>query len=166
MTMNIGEAAVRSGVPAKTIRYYEQIGLLGSPARSENLYRSYDEDDAALLRFVGRARRLGFSIEELRSLVALYRDRSRSSRDVKALAKQHLADIDRKIHELQSLRHAMSELIERCQGDERPNCPILDELSGAGCAPERFRPPAARQRSSSVADAEPKERQLSAARDA
>ena len=130
MSMTIGEASTRSGVPAKTIRYYEQIGLLGSASRQPNLYRSYTEDDVALLRFVGRARRLGFSVEDLRSLVALYRDRSRSSRDVKALASHHLAGIERRIAELQSLRHALATLIEHCKGDQRPDCPIIDELRG------------------------------------
>lgn len=129
MSMTIGEAAASSGVPPKTIRYYEQIGLLGAAARQANLYRSYSQEDVAMLRFVGRARRLGFSVADLRNLVALYRDRSRSSRDVKALAIQHRAHIDRKIAELLSLRHALDDLIRRCKGDDRPDCPILDELS-------------------------------------
>jgi MerR family copper efflux transcriptional regulator len=128
--MTIGEAAVRSGVPAKTIRYYEQIGLLGPPTRQPNLYRTYDEGDVAMLHFIGRARQLGFSVQDLKNLVALYRDRSRSSRDVKRVAEQHLARVERKIRELQSLRHALADLVERCAGDNRPDCPIMDDLEG------------------------------------
>ena len=126
----IGAAAAQSGVPAKTIRYYEQIGLLGPPARGDNLYRAYGAGEVAMLRFLGRARRLGFSISDLRGLVALYRDPDRTSRDVKALASQHLARIDRKIAELQSLRGALAVLIRDCRGDHRPDCPIIDDLSG------------------------------------
>lgn len=138
--MSIGEAAAQSGVPAKTIRYYEQIGLLGPSARQANAYRSYSADDVAMLRFVGRARRLGFSIEDLRTLVALYRDRSRSSRDVKDLAQHHLERMDRKIAELQSLRDALAGLVERCHGDQRPECPILEDFSGAAEAGGRVNP--------------------------
>ena len=128
MSMTIGEAAQRSGVPAKTIRYYESIGLISPADRTENHYRTYSEADVATLRLVGRARRLGFSIEDLKNLVALYRDRSRASADVKALAQLHIARIDRKVAELQTMRTALADLVERCHGDERPECPILDEL--------------------------------------
>ena len=137
MNMTIGEASSRSGVPAKTIRYYEQIGLIGEASRDPNLYRSYTEDDVAMLRFIGRARRLGFSVADLRNLISLYRDHSRSSRDVKALALQHLAGIERRIAELQSLRGALADLVERCNGDTRPECPIIDELADAAPAPAR-----------------------------
>lgn len=126
--MNIGEAAERSGVPAKTIRYYESIGLISAAVRGENHYRSYSDADVATLRLVGRARRLGFSIDELKTLVALYRDRARASADVKALAQLHIARLDRKLTELQTVRAALADLVERCHGDERPECPILDEL--------------------------------------
>ena len=129
MSMTIGEAAARSGVPAKTIRYYEQIGLIGAPLREANQYRTYGTQDLAMLRFIGRARRLGFSVVDLRNLVSLYRNRSRSSRDVKALAAQHLARIERKIAELQSLSAALADLVARCDGGGRPDCPILDDLS-------------------------------------
>lgn len=131
MTLTIGEAATRSGVPAKTIRYYEQIGLIGQAARGENLYRSYSESDVAMLRFVGRARRLGFSVQDLKQLVALYRDRDRASADVKAIALHHIAEIDRKLAELQAVRAALADLAGRCHGDSRPECPILEELAGA-----------------------------------
>ncbi len=134
MHMTIGEAAARSGVPAKTIRYYERIGLIGAPSRAANQYRSYDADDVAMLRFVGRARRLGFSVADLRALVALFRDRARASRDVKAVASQHLARLDHKLAELNSLRAALADLVERCHGDHRPECPIIEELAEVAMA--------------------------------
>lgn len=130
MSMSIGAAAARSGVPPKTIRYYEQIGLLGDTVRRANRYRSFSEAEVAMLRFIGRARRLGFDIADLRGLVALWRDPARSSADVKALASQHLARIEHKIDELQSLRLALADLLARCHGDDLPDCPIIDELSG------------------------------------
>ena len=128
--MNIGEAARRSGLPAKTIRYYEQVGLIDAPARRDNGYRSYSERDLHTMRFVQRARSLGFTVEDCRELIALYGDRNRSSADVKALALERVADIDRKIAELHGLRDALSELAETCHGDDRPDCPILAGLAG------------------------------------
>lgn len=132
MTMTIGEASARSGVPAKTIRYYEQIGLIGAPERGDNLYRHYADADVEMLRFIGRARQLGFSVHDLKQLVALYRDRGRASADVKALALQHIGRIDRKLAELQTVRAALADLAERCHGDRRPECPILEELAASG----------------------------------
>lgn len=129
--MSIGEASAQSGVPAKTIRYYEQIGLIGAAARGTNQYRTYTEADVAILRFVGRARRLGFSVQELKQLVALYRDRGRASADVKSIALHHIEHIDRKLAELQTVRAALADLASRCHGDARPDCPILDELAGS-----------------------------------
>ncbi len=129
MSVTIGEAADRSGVPAKTIRYYEQIGLIRTAARGENQYRSYSDADVEMLRFIGRARRLGFSVHDLKQLVALYRDRDRASADVKAIALQHVAHIDHKLAELQTVRAALAELASRCHGDTRPECPILEELA-------------------------------------
>jgi len=129
MSVTIGEAATRSGVPAKTIRYYEQIGLIGTAARGANLYRSYSDADVEMLRFIGRARRLGFSVQDLKQLVALYRDRGRASADVKAIAEQHIGRIDRKLAELQTVRAALADLASRCHGDGRPECPILEELA-------------------------------------
>ncbi len=134
MSLTIGEAAIRSGVPAKTIRYYEQIGLIGAAARGANQYRAYSEADVAILRFVGRARRLGFSVQELKQLVALYRDRGRASADVKTIALHHIEHIDRKLAELQTVRAALADLAARCHGDARPDCPILDELAGSAAA--------------------------------
>ncbi|GAK45364.1 transcriptional regulator [Tepidicaulis marinus] len=128
--MNIGKVAELSGVPAKTIRYYESIGLTLPPARSESGYRTYAEEDVHMLKFVARARSLGFSIDDCRGLLALYRDRGRASADVKRIAEEHIGEIERKIAELQSMRTVLRRLAEKCHGDERPDCPILDELSG------------------------------------
>lgn len=129
--MNIGDAANHSGLPAKTIRYYEEIGLL-TPARAENGYRDYSVSDVHRLRFLQRSRSLGFSVEECRQLLSLYGDRHRESADVKALAEAKLGEIDRKISELAALREALRHLVEHCHGDARPECPILDDLAGAG----------------------------------
>ena len=127
--MNIGQAAELTGVPAKTIRYYEEIGLV-APARSSNGYRAFRERDMHKLAFLGRARGLGFSIEDCRRLMALYEDRTRASAEVKEVAEAHLDEIDRKIRELQGMRALLAHLVENCHGDERPDCPIIDELSG------------------------------------
>lgn len=129
--MNIGEAAERSGLPAKTIRYYEDIALV-APDRAENGYRDYSLSDVHRLRFLHRARNLGFSIDECRLLLSLYSDRNRASSDVKAVAEQKLSEIDAKIAELQSLKSALQPLVDCCHGDDRPDCPILDDLAGQG----------------------------------
>lgn len=135
--MNIGDAAERSGLPAKTIRYYEDIGLVVA-ARRANGYRDYDEQHLHKLRFVQRARSLGFSVDECRSLLSLYEDKRRASADVKALAEGRLDDIDRKIDELRSMRAALAKLVEACHGDARPDCPIIEDLaSDADAAIER-----------------------------
>ncbi len=127
--MNIGEAARESGLPAKTIRYYEDIGLV-RPARRDNGYRDYGAADIHRLRFIQRSRGLGFSIEDCRHLLSLYDDKHRASADVKALARARIGDIDAKIAELQSLRATLSNLVHACHGDARPDCPILSELAG------------------------------------
>jgi MerR family copper efflux transcriptional regulator len=127
--ISIKEAADLTGLPAKTIRYYEEIGLV-TPKRAENGYRVFLETDAHKLHFLSKARGLGFSIDECRRLLALYSDNDRASADVKALAKDHVADIDRKIAELQAMRKTLMNLIANCAGDDRPGCPILKELSG------------------------------------
>ena len=127
--MNISDASRSSGLPAKTIRYYEDIGLV-RPARGENGYRDFSETDAHKLAFLGRSRSLGFSIEECRTLMSLYEDRSRASADVKAVAAEHLERIAQKIAELQALQSTLQTLVTRCHGDDRPDCPILDGLSG------------------------------------
>ncbi|MDE3237888.1 MAG: Cu(I)-responsive transcriptional regulator [Paracoccaceae bacterium] len=129
--MNIATVAERSGLPAKTIRYYEDIGLI-RPARRDNGYRDFAEADLHKLAFLGRARSLGFSIEECRMLLALWEDRSRASADVKALAQKHLDAIDAKIVELQGMRDTLASLVHHCAGDHRPDCPILSDLAGEG----------------------------------
>jgi len=125
--MNIGDVSRRSGLPAKTIRYYEDIGLI-RPARSPNGYRSFSESDLHRLSFLGRARALGFAIEDCRSLLALYADDSRESGQVKQIAQDHLHRIDEKIAQLQSMRATLAHLVSCCAGDDRPDCPILDDL--------------------------------------
>ena len=127
--MKIADVAEASGLSAKTIRYYEDIGLV-RPMRGENGYRAFVETDVHKLTFLARARSLGFSIKECRTLLSLYEDRGRASSDVKALAEAHLRRIDHKIAELEGLRGTLGHLVARCHGDERPDCPILDDLAG------------------------------------
>ena len=129
--MNIGEVAEQSGLPAKTIRYYEEIGLV-RPARGENGYRAFAATDVHKLVFLARARSLGFTIEDCRALLALYEDRGRASADVKRVAQEHLGSIERKIDELQAMHATLSDLVTRCHGDDRPGCPILEDLAGRG----------------------------------
>lgn len=127
--MNIKDVAERSGLPAKTIRYYEEIGLI-RPLRGANGYRAFRESDLHKLSFLGRARGLGFTIEECRRLLALYEDRERASADVKALAEAHLQDMEVKIAELRAMQATLRDLVEHCAGDQRPDCPILTGLAG------------------------------------
>ncbi|MEK9673732.1 MAG: Cu(I)-responsive transcriptional regulator [Rhodospirillaceae bacterium] len=127
--MNIGEAAEQRGLPAKTIRYYEEIKLV-VPARSENGYRAYDGRDVNKLQFVQRARSLGFSVDDCRTLLSLYEDKHRASADVKAIAEDHLTEIEAKITELRTLRDTLKHLVDPCLGDARPECPIIDGLAG------------------------------------
>ena len=126
--MNIGDAADRSGLPAKTIRYYEEIGLV-RPDRGDNGYRDYRAADVHKLRFLQRSRGLGFSVEECRQLLALYEDRDRASADVRQIASAKVTEIDRKIRELTALRKTLETLVHACHGNERPDCPILEELA-------------------------------------
>jgi len=126
--MNISEVSKRAGLPAKTIRYYEEIGLV-SPARSGNGYRSFRDSDLHKLAFLGRARALGFSIEDCRNLMTLYEDRGRASSDVKAIASEHLVAIDAKLAELRQMRNTLADLVSSCAGDDRPDCPILADLA-------------------------------------
>ena len=132
--MNIGEAATRSSVPAKTIRYYESIGLIRRAVRTAGNYRDYDDNDLQTLRFIHRARKLGFPVKDVGALLTLWRDKRRASGTVKRLADQHIAEIDRRMEELKSVRRTLVHLTERCHGDDRPDCPIIDELAGSGAA--------------------------------
>lgn len=132
--MNIGEVSRVSGLPTKTIRYYEDIDLV-RPARGANGYRDFSEQDAHKLAFLGRSRSLGFSIDECRTLLSLYEDRGRASADVKALATEHLSRIAQKIEELKALKSTLETLVTRCHGDDRPDCPILDDLAGEDARP-------------------------------
>ena len=134
--MNIGAAAKASGLSAKMIRYYESIGLLHAASRSDNGYRHYSPQDLQQLAFIKRARDLGFTLEEVGKLLALWQDRERASADVKALAASHIAELERKISELVSLRNSLRELVTSCHGDQRPDCPIIKALAtgAADCA--------------------------------
>lgn len=126
--MTIGQAAKASGVSAKMIRYYEEIGLIGPVARTESSYRVYTEADVHTLRFIRRAHDLGFEIEAITELLALWRDRSRHSADVKRLALAHVESLEKKARELQAMADTLRELADCCAGDERPDCPILADL--------------------------------------
>ncbi|WP_417686295.1 Cu(I)-responsive transcriptional regulator [Roseibium sp.] len=127
--MNIGAASEKAKLPAKTIRYYEDIDLI-RPTRADNGYRDYSDRDVHQLKFLQRARSLGFTIDECRLLLSLYHDKNRASADVKAIAEAKIAEVDRKIAELQGLRVTLTELSCNCQGDQRPDCPIIDDLAG------------------------------------
>lgn len=127
--MNIGEVSRRTGVSSKTIRYYEEIELVPAPARGDNGYRQYTDRNVNVLDFVSRSRSLGFTVEECRNLLALYEDRGRASADVRAIAKTHIAHIDAKLKELAAMRSTLSTLVDKCYGDDRPDCPILEELA-------------------------------------
>ena len=127
--MNIQAAASRAGLPVKTVRYYDDIELVAAPRR-DNGYRDYGDQEINKLRFLGRARSLGFSIEDCRQLMSLYEDSSRASADVKSLAIRHLEEIDKKLAELNGLRDTLSSLVDNCHGVDRPDCPILEGLAG------------------------------------
>lgn len=133
--MNIGEAAAVSGVSAKMIRHYESIGLIRSPLRTESNYRVYSKEDVHVLRFIKRARTLGFSIEKTAMLLGLWQDRSRASSDVKELALAHIAELEEKILELQEMVSTLKHLAHCCSGDARPDCPILNDLARAAPLP-------------------------------
>jgi MerR family copper efflux transcriptional regulator len=143
--MNIGQAAAASGVSAKMIRYYESIGLVPSAARTEAGYRVYSDSDIHALRFIRRARDLGFSVEQMETLLALWSDRSRASADVKRVALGHIDELERKMQQIASMTRTLRHLVQNCHGDGRPDCPILEDLSlGEDAAPA---PPKATRRS-------------------
>lgn len=135
--MNIGKAAQASGVSAKMIRYYEAQGLIRPADRTEGNYRDFSDRDVNDLRFIRRARGLGFSIDEIGRLLSLWRDDARPSREVKAMAEKHLADLDARIREMREMADTLRHLAHCCAGDERPDCPILSDLAGhvAGSSP-------------------------------
>ena len=141
--MTIGEVAAETGVPAKTIRYYEDAGLIAPATRADNGYRVYDERSLEVLRFVKRARDLGFGMAEVGELLALFRDPRRASADVRRVASRHLREVEQKLVELERLRGSLAALVARCHGDGEPDCPILDELVGR---PAPRRSPAERPR--------------------
>ena len=137
--MNIGQASDASGVSAKMIRYYEQIGLIRPMGRTGNNYRVYGEEEVHILRFIKRARNLGFSLEETETLLKLWQDKDRTSAAVKDVADEHVADLERRIAEMQGMVKTLKHLSHCCSGDARPNCPILDDLAGDAPAPARTR---------------------------
>ncbi|MBN3754716.1 Cu(I)-responsive transcriptional regulator [Paraburkholderia sp. Tr-20389] len=132
--MNIGEAARASGVTAKMIRYYESVGLLAAKERTTAGYRVYGTQEVHSLRFIRQARRLGFLVEDIRRLLALWNDRSRASAEVKSIALEHVADLNRRIAELTEMRDTLTHLAEHCHGDDRPDCPIIESLAAADSA--------------------------------
>ena len=138
--MNIGEAARESGVSAKMIRYYEETGLIPPAGRTGSGYRTYGPKEVQILRFVRRARDLGFPMEKVADLLALWRDRSRASADVKHLAEAQVASLEARIREMQEMKAVLEHLVHSCAGDDRPDCPILDDLGGrmgeAHCPPK------------------------------
>ncbi|MDP1729916.1 MAG: Cu(I)-responsive transcriptional regulator [Devosia sp.] len=141
--MNIGKAARASGISAKMIRYYESTGLIAGAERTASGYRVYDHADVHALRFIGRARDLGFSVSQMGELLALWRDHSRASADVKAIALRHVAELEEKARVLQAMSRTLKHLADHCNGDDRPHCPILEDFAAPDHVParSRWRPP-------------------------
>lgn len=131
--MNIGQAAKRSGVSAKTIRYYEEIGLIPAAGRTASGYRDYGDAEVETLKFIQKARSLGFSVHDVGDLLTLWRDRDRASADVRRIAQGHVQAVEQKIAALQAIRQTLEGLISRCHGDDRPDCPILEGLAPGCC---------------------------------
>ncbi|QMV01807.1 Cu(I)-responsive transcriptional regulator [Devosia sp. D6-9] len=136
--MNIGEASKASGVSTKMIRYYESIGLIKAPLRTESGYRVYSEAEVHSLRFISQARDLGFSVEQMGDLLALWRDRGRASADVKSIASSHIGELEAKVKSLQSMIGSLRHLADHCQGDDRPDCPIIEGFA-TGRAPRNIK---------------------------
>lgn len=130
--LNIGDAAARSGVSAKMVRHYESLGLLPAVHRTDAGYRQYGEREVHTLRFIRRARDLGFSMAEIAELVKLWQNRRRSSHEVHRIASRHVEELTRKLEEMEAMRRTLQHLVDCCHGDERPDCPILDELESGG----------------------------------
>ncbi|KKC34503.1 Cu(I)-responsive transcriptional regulator [Devosia psychrophila] len=139
--MNIGEASKASGVSAKMIRYYESIGLIEVPLRTESGYRVYSENEIHALRFISQARDLGFSVEQMADLLALWRNRARASADVKAIALEHIRALDEKARALQAMSKTLRHLADHCHGDDRPDCPIIEGFATAAAPEPRKRQP-------------------------
>ena len=133
--MNIGQAATASGVSAKMIRHYEQVGLFPQPDRTDAGYRQYSEKEVHTLRFIRQARDLGFSIQQIGELVGLWQNRRRPSRQVKALAEAHIRELEQKTQDLLAMKATLQHLVQCCHGDDRPDCPILDTLASESAAP-------------------------------
>jgi Cu(I)-responsive transcriptional regulator len=127
--MNIGEAAKASGVSAKMIRHYESVGLFPEAHRTDSGYRQYSDKEVSTLRFIRQSRDLGFSIEQIRELLGLWQNRRRPSRQVKALAQAHIQELDQKLQELQTMKATLEHLVQCCNGDDRPDCPIIESLA-------------------------------------
>ncbi|WP_135077930.1 Cu(I)-responsive transcriptional regulator [Terasakiella sp. SH-1] len=135
--MNISKVSKLTGVTAKTIRYYESINLMPEPARAENGYRDYSDQDVEILRFIQSARKMGFPLKDVGNLLALWKDKNRASRDVRELAQRHIDEVEARIKELEGIRHTLKNLVDCCQGDDRPDCPILNSFAkedNCGCA--------------------------------
>jgi MerR family transcriptional regulator, copper efflux regulator len=144
--MNIGEAAAASGVSAKMIRYYESIGLVPNVVRTQAGYRVYAESDVHTLRFIRRARDLGFSVEQMETLLALWSDRTRASADVKRVAAAHITELERKMREIEGMAKTLRHLVHNCHGDSRPDCPIIEDLShGLEATPDKQSKPKAKR---------------------
>jgi MerR family copper efflux transcriptional regulator len=131
--LNIGEAAKASGVSAKMIRHYESIGLIGEAMRTDAGYRLYTAQKVQELQFIHRGRELGFTLEQIGTLLALWRDKGRASKDVRAMTERHIAELDKKIREMRAMKRTLEQLAHACHGDDRPECPILDDLALAPC---------------------------------
>ena len=127
--LNIGDAAKASGVSAKMIRHYESIGLIDAARRTEAGYRLYSEQEVQVLQFIHRGRELGFTLEQIATLLALWKNEGRASKDVRAMAQQHIDELDKKIGAMQAMRRTLAQLASACHGDDRPDCPILDDLA-------------------------------------
>ena len=156
--MNIGQASKATGVSTKMIRYYESVGLIGRADRTGSNYRSFSDRDVNELRFIKRARNLGFSVEEITRLLSLWRDRTRPSREVKAIASKHVADLDARIAEMKAMTDTLRHLARCCAGDERPDCPILQDLARGDKPEQGARAAAPARRSRTPAAAHPTRR--------
>lgn len=138
--VNIGQAAQLSGISSKMLRYYEGLGLLGDVPRTDGNYRQYGQAEVHTLHFIRRARDMGFTLEEIRTLVGLWHNRRRSSDAVKRIAERHIDELDQRIAALQAMRRTLQDLVQRCPGNQRPDCPILDDLGGAACEKHLYNP--------------------------